>query len=329
MSKLTRRHLLGTGAAGLAAAGAGGALASESAVTPEEVRAGGNPPFYRTRLGGAEITIVSDGTIGFPPPLVLPEVPEAERQDFLAARYQPQDSVPLQLNAMVVDLNGRRVLIDTGCAGKFDPTAGRLPINMVAAGIEPESIDAVVVTHLHPDHLWGATDAANAAPVFENAEIVVPVRDLDHWYDADLADRLEGELFRAVAEGTYAHLRRLDDRLRPVEASGEAVPGVRFMPTPGHTPGHASLLLESEGEVLMSTGDAVVEPFFSLERPRWRFGLDWDPDEAVASRLAFLEQAAGERVRVFGFHMPWPGFGHIARQGDAFRWIPEKWRWEP
>lgn len=65
----------------------------------------------------------------------------------------------------------------------------------------------------------------------------------------------------------------------------------------------------------MSTGDAVVEPFFSLERPRWRFGLDWDPDEAVASRLAFLEQAAGERVRVFGFHMPWPGFGRVARAG--------------
>jgi hypothetical protein len=123
MRELTRRHLFGTGAAGLTA---GGAFASDSAVAPEEDRAGGNPAFYRTRLGGAEITIVSNGTIGFPPPLVLPEVPEAERQDFLAARYQPQDRVPLQLNAMVVDLNGRRVpgRASATSRGRATPSAG-------------------------------------------------------------------------------------------------------------------------------------------------------------------------------------------------------------
>jgi glyoxylase-like metal-dependent hydrolase (beta-lactamase superfamily II) len=227
---------------------------------------------------------------------------------------------------MVAELGGRRVLIDTGCGTKFDPTAGRLPENLAAAGIEPASIDAVVVTHLHPDHLWGATDVENEAAAFENAEIVVPAAEIDHWDDPDLADRLEGALSRSVARGTFAHLQRLDDRLRPVDALGEAVPGIRFMPTPGHTPGHASLLIESDGEALMSTGDAVADPIAAVERPDWRFGVDWDPDAAVASRRAFLDQAAGERVRVFG--MPWPGFGHVARDDDAFRWIPEKWGWD-
>ncbi len=327
MNELTRRHLLGAGAAGLATAGWGGAAGAARAAD-REARAERNPPFYRSRLGRAEITIVSDGTIGFPLDWLFPEVPEAELEDFLAARYQPLDHLPLQVNPMVADIGGRRVLIDTGCGTKFDPTAGRLPRNLRAAGIDPASIDAVVVTHLHPDHVWGATDAENAAPVFENAEIVVPAAELDYWNDPDLAERLEGDLARSVARSTFSHLRRLDDRLRPVEAPGEAVPGIRFMPTHGHTPGHASLLIESDGEALMSTGDAVFHAFVLVERPDWHNVIDWDPEAAVASRRAFLDQAAGERVRVFGFHMPWPGFGHVARQGDAFRWIPEKWVWD-
>jgi hypothetical protein len=190
MRRLTRRHILGAGAAGLAATGWGGAVGAARAETDGEAAPARNPPFYRTRLGGAAITVVSDGTIGFPPHFVLPEVPEAELEDFLAARNQPLDDLPLQLNAMVADIGGRRVLIDTGCGAKFDPTAGRLPENMRAAGINPASIDAVVVTHLHPDHLWGATDAENDGLVFENAEIVVPAAELDFWSDPDLAARM-------------------------------------------------------------------------------------------------------------------------------------------
>jgi glyoxylase-like metal-dependent hydrolase (beta-lactamase superfamily II) len=327
MTELTRRHLLGAGAAGLATAGWGGAAGAARAAD-REVRAEQNPAFYRTRLGSAEITVVSDGTIGWPPAVVFPDVPAAELEDFLAARHQPLDNLPLQLNPMVADIGRRRVLIDTGCGAKFDPTAGRLPEGLRAASIDPASVDAVVVTHLHPDHLWGATDAQNEAVVFENAEIVVPAAELDYWSDPDLADRQEGDLGRSVARGAFAHLQRLDNRLRPVDAPGEAVPGIRFLPTPGHTPGHASLLIESDGAALMSTGDVVTDPFVRVERPGWRIGIDLDPDAAVASRRAFLEQAAAERVRVFGFHMPWPGFGHVARQGDAFRWIPEKWVWD-
>jgi len=132
-----------------------------------------------------------------------------------------------------------------------------------------------------------------------------------------------------VAEGTFAHLRLLEDQLRPVPASGEAVPGIRFIPTPGHTPGHAAIAIESEGESLLSTGDLVGDPIFSFERPDWHFGFDWDPEEGVVSRRAFLDRAADDRTRVFGFHLPWPGFGNVAQSGEAYRWIPEKWAWEP
>jgi glyoxylase-like metal-dependent hydrolase (beta-lactamase superfamily II) len=158
---------------------------------------------------------------------------------------------------------------------------------------------------------------------------VVPEAELHFWNDPGLAPNMPSGLFRQVAEGTFAHLERLNDRLRPVAAPGEAVPGIHFLPTPGHTPGHAAVAIESEGELILSTGDLVGDPIFSFERPHWRFGFDWDPDQGVATRRAFLDRAANERARVFGFHLPWPGFGHVARSGDAYRWIPEKWVWDP
>jgi hypothetical protein len=184
MGRLSRRSFLATGAGGGLVAATGGAhsvLAEPATSAPIPAAQGANVPFYRARLGSADLTIVSDGTIGFPPTTLLPDVPEDELEGFLVAHHQPTDRVPLQLNAMVVDLNGRRVVVDTGCGGKFDPTAGRLPDHMEAAGLDPATVDAAIVTHLHPDHLWGATDAENEAPAFANAEIVVPEAELHFW----------------------------------------------------------------------------------------------------------------------------------------------------
>jgi glyoxylase-like metal-dependent hydrolase (beta-lactamase superfamily II) len=328
MTALTRRHLIAA-----STAGAAGALVSKLAPSaahasdqaPGEVRH--HVPFYRTALGSADITVVSDGTITWAPTDLFSQVPEEELEAFLAAYHQATDILRLQLNAMVVDLNGRRVLIDAGCAGKWQPTGGGLPQNLQAAGIDPATIDTVVFTHLHPDHLWGITDAENAALIFPNADYVVAEPELAYWNDPNLPGRMPSDMLRQLAETNLAHLAHIADRLRPVDAAAEAVPGIRFVPTHGHTPGHVSVMLESDGETLLSTGDLFGDALIGFERPHWDVAIDWDSEQGTASRLAFLDRAASDRERVFGFHLPWPGFGHVARDGAAYRWIQEDWIW--
>jgi glyoxylase-like metal-dependent hydrolase (beta-lactamase superfamily II) len=328
VTALTRRSLIATSTAGAAGAVLPNyALSDARADALAAAEVGRHVPFYRSKLGSADLTIVSDGTIGFPPGTLWPEAPEDELEAFLADFYQPTDRTPLQLNAMVADLNGRRVLIDCGDGRKFQPTAGRLPENLEAAGIDPATIETVIVTHLHPDHLWGVTDADNEALTFPNAEYVVSAPELAFWHDPDLPGRMPDDLLRGIATTNLGHLARIQDRLRTIPASGEAIPGITFLPAHGHTPGHVCLMLESDGDALLSIADLVGDPLVGFERPRWGVGFDWDVEQGTASRLAFLDLAATDGLRVFGFHLPWPGFGHVAREGDAYRWIQEKWVW--
>jgi glyoxylase-like metal-dependent hydrolase (beta-lactamase superfamily II) len=330
MSSVTRRNLIAASAVGVAATALGRyrpSIARAETEQPREVKT--HVPFYRTKLGSVDITVVSDGTIEWAPTDLWSEVPEEELEGFLTNFHQPTDSIRLQLNAMVVDLNGRRLLIDAGDAGKWQPTGGNLPESLQAAGIDPESVDTVIFTHLHPDHLWGITDAGNEQLVFPNAEFVVSDPELAFWDDPDLPGQMPNDVWRWLAQTNLEHLAHIRDRLRTAGAKAEVSPGISLIPTPGHTPGHVSVLLESEGEGLLSTGDLVGDPLIGFERPHWDIGIDWDVEKGTASRLAFLDRAATDRLRVFGFHLPWPGFGYVARDGDAYRWVKEEWDWSP
>lgn len=327
MTRTTRRSLLKASAASAAAA-AFPAHTFAAASVDSSAEIGWQVPFYRSRVGSTDITVVSDGKLAFPTTTLWPEVPEDELESFLSDFYQPTDSLPLQVNAMVIDLNGRRVLIEAGSGqDKFQPTAGGLPENLQAAGIHPETIDTVVFTHLHPDHLWGVTDAANEALTFPNAEYVAAQPEHAFWSDPDLPGQLPEGFLRELAQTTLAHLARIEDRLRTADVTAEVSPGITFIPAHGHTPGHVALMLESDGETLLSTGDVIANSVVNLERPEWAFGFDMDMEQGIASRQALLDQAASDRLRTFAYHLPWPGFGHVARQGEAYRWIPEEWDW--
>lgn len=326
MTLFNRRSLMTASAAGVASATVPMHARSEArddAQASSEVQ---HRPFHRSKLGSADLTIVSDGKIAFEPTMFWPEVPEERLQGFLSDLYLPTDELVLQVNAMVIDLNGRRVLIDAGNGdGKFQPTAGGLAENLQSAGIDPATIDTVIFTHLHPDHLWGVTDAENDTLVFPEAEYVAVEAEYAFWSDPELADRVPDEWRRQIARTTLAHLTRIEDRLRTVATSAEAVPGITFVPTHGHTVGHASIMLENEGESLISAGDVITNPVVSFERPEWGMAFDTDMEQGTATRLDFLDMAAADRLRVFAYHLPWPGFGHVARAREAYRWIPEQW----
>jgi len=285
------------------------------------------PGFCRHKLGSFELTILSDGTISFPPEALWPEASKEEREAVLTADFQPTDVSILQVNVMAVNTGDRLVLIDAGSRGKMMPSANRLLDNLAAAGIPREAVDTVLITHEHPDHLWGVTDPSDVEPTFPNAEYVISEGEWNFWAKPDhplASHEIWGDVYRQNRK-TIAVVK---DRVRTAKAGEEVVSGIATVSTPGHTPGHLSVHLASNGEEILCTGDVVGNRVVAFRHPDWRGGFDLDLDQGAKTRRAFLERCASEKVLVASYHLPFPGLGHVARDGTAFRWIPAEIRWE-
>ena len=285
------------------------------------------PGFYRFTLGQFQITVVSDGTISFPCEALWPEAAEVDRDAVLAGDFQPTDTATLQVNVLAVNTGERLVLIDAGSRGKFQPTASRLLQNLAAAEIRPEQVDTILITHLHPDHLWGVTDASDAERTFPNAEYVIGEAEWNFWMQPQhplASDPFWGDIYHQ----NMKTLAAIKDRIRTVKPDGEVIPGIAAIATPGHTPGHTSLEIASGSDHLLCTADVVANRAVGFQHPDWRGGFDLDLEQGAKTRRAFLERCASEKVLVSSYHLPFPGLGHIARSGSAFSWVPSDWRWE-
>ncbi len=284
-----------------------------------------NGPVMRAQLGDAAVTIVSDGSVAFPVDFFYAEAPAEERAALRAAFGQAPDTHRMAANVMVLDLDGRRILIDAGGGGKFQPSGGALPESLQAAGIAPESIDLVVFTHLHPDHLWGVTDADNAAPAFPEAGCIAPETELAFWRQDGLAERMPNEFAAWIARETRAHLDRIADRMHPVAPGDAIIDGLRYRPSPGHTPGHAAIVIVRGDETLVVTGDVLTDPVAAFARPDWPLGVDADAEQGAATRRELLESLAAARARIFANHLPGGGLGHVAKVDGGYRWVPADW----
>lgn len=322
MLMLDRRTLLRAGSAAVGAA----ALAPSAPALAHAPQAGkqAQPSFYRFKLGAIEITVVSDGTVAFPAEtLWLDRAGDA--RGLLASTFQPASPVGLELNTILVNTGDKLVLIDAGCGvDKFQKTAGRLLGNLAAAGYAPGDIDLVLFTHLHFDHLWGVSDAENATWQFPEAEFVASETEVAFWSAPELAGKVSPVLRPRV---TQANLELISPRLRLIKAAAEVAPGVTTFDTAGHTPGHISAHISSGSEELLLTGDVVVNSAVSFLHPEWPFGFDMDVPLATKTRMAFLDRAAADKTLVGSYHLPFPGFGHVVREGNGYRWLPADWQW--
>jgi glyoxylase-like metal-dependent hydrolase (beta-lactamase superfamily II) len=325
MSLIRRDLLVATGSAviGLVGASWGGGYAQARApVSKSQV-----PGFYRFSLGQLQLTVVSDGTIAFPAEALWPEATKAERDAVLASDFQPTEKSTLQVNVLAVNTGDRLVLIDTGSRGKMQPTAGRLLQNLAAAEIKPEEIDTVLITHAHPDHLWGVADASDTERTFPNAEYVIGETELNFWMQPQHpleSHAIWGDIYRQ----NMKTLAAISDRVRTVKPNGEVVSGITAIATPGHTPGHTSVQIASGSNQLLCTADVVGNRAVGFQHPDWRGGFDLDLDQGAKTRRAFLDRCASEKVMVSSYHLPFPGIGYVVRSGTAFSWLPSDWRWE-
>jgi glyoxylase-like metal-dependent hydrolase (beta-lactamase superfamily II) len=320
ISSLNRRAFFA-----FAAAGAAGATLSpieaRKALAKEAMKDDKSAAWYRFPLGDAEVTVVSDGVLALGPISGLyPKVPKDEIEAFVKARFQAPDMTVFQENSLVFNTGDKLILFDSGIGGSkaFGPGAGRLQTTLASAGIKPEDVDAIILTHGHIDHLSGIM-SADAKRLFPNAQLMMAKTEFDFWTDE--AKTSATGVFKMLVDAARANLLPNKDRLEMVENGKEAVKGVQAVFTPGHTPGHTSYVLNAGGKSLLLTGDAVSHTAISFRHPDWAFSFDADPAGAVASRKNLLDMAVADNLPIIGYHFPFPGIGNVAKDGEAFRFV--------
>jgi glyoxylase-like metal-dependent hydrolase (beta-lactamase superfamily II) len=313
---LTRRRLL-AGAGALGAAGLAGDALAKAPMSGTQA-----PSFYRFKIGAFEATVVSDGPLPLGPPRegVFSGLSKEEMTKALADNYLSTEHVALEQNALVVNTGERLVLFDTGVGSSklLGPTAGRLMQSLKAAGIDPKDVDAIALTHAHPDHCW-ALLAEDGTRNFPNAQIYMTDADLAFWTDEG---KLSHQVIGPFVDGARKQLLPNRERMVFVKDGQEILPGIQAMATPGHTVGHTSYAITSEGKTLYNIGDVAHHFVLATERPRLEFVYDTDAKQAVATRLRVFDMLASSRAPFITYHFPWPGIGHVARNGEAFRYFP-------
>ena len=269
------------------------------------------------KIGDIDVTAFSDG----PYPASLDSFIELDRAESeRLVGKPPGEPLFLPVNCYLLRLGKKLALVDAGCGPTLAPGVGQLPKNLRAAGVAPEAIDYVLLTHIHPDHSTGLVDE-KGLPVFPNAELIVHEQEAGFWLDRDPSSGATERIRRNIgkAKVTTDPYRA---RLRTVK-DGEALPGVSAVLLAGHTPGHTGWLIHSGNDSVLIWGDVVHMAAVQVPRPNAALVFDVDPQAARDTRRRTFDRAAADRLRVAGAHLDFPGFGYIVRQGAGYRFEPE------
>ncbi|MCW7539280.1 MBL fold metallo-hydrolase [Aquabacterium sp. A7-Y] len=279
------------------------------------------PGYYRHMVGGFEVTALYDGQIELDTK-ILKQTPTEQIQRLLADMFR-NNPTPTAVNTFLVNTGSQLVLIDTGAGRMFGNSLGNVVANLRAAGYAPEQVDAVLLTHLHGDHVGGAVDAEGKA-VFPNAQLFVAKKEADYWLSQETMAKAPQEVqgFFKMAQNAVAPYVA-SGKLKTFEGEQELLPGIRPVNTRGHTPGHTSYLFESGGRSLLVWGDIVHNAYVQFPRPDTTIEFDIDQKAAAATRKRLFENAARQKLTVTGMHLPFPGIGNVRSEGKAgYRWVP-------
>lgn len=330
MTEMTRRSFVLSAAAAGAALGLNGPLEIfGSAAHAQGANPVGAPDalveqgFAKFKVGGIEVIQVYDGhwekahADNFIRNASVDDTKAALKKAGLTDAF-----VPVPFTVTVVRIGGRTIMFDSATGAQMAPTAGRLAKNLAAAGIQPAEISTIVVTHFHPDHIWGLMAKDTNAQVYPNAEIIVPENEYKHWTADGLVEK--------VPEGSKGMVRRIQatfptwKNVKPAAAGTEVTSGIRSMATHGHTPGHTSYVVSSGSDTLIVAGDVTNIPPLNLANPGWQLVFDAIPDMAEAGRRKLMEQAVTDKSIITGYHWGLPGAGTIQKDGNGYALVPVK-----
>ncbi len=284
---------------------------------------------YRFAVGSLNCAVISDGQMMPPwePPLSAfftpaAGVPDHELDAALEVEGWHRTTASCGYNCVLVQTSAGHAVIDTGLGARFlgygpriESLVGQLGDGLASAGAPADRLAAVVFTHLHQDHCRGATWAGELT--FPRATGFAHAAELAFWSGAEAVGGPADEHLASAREA----IRLFGDRLRQFNYDAEILPGIRIIDAAGHTPGHAAVLLESDGERLLCVGD-LIHDHLQLSHPEWCTPWDHDRVLAVRTRRRLLDRAADEHLLIQAYHLPFPGLGTVTRRGGAYRWEP-------
>jgi len=316
--KVSRRHLLGTGAAALAApmilsAAPRVALAQSTAPRFQGVQ--------RRRIGDVTVHALSDGFLQLDQS-VFPAVDGEQFAEAHRADFTTTEAVNTAVNAYLIEAGDELILVDSGAGVLFGETLGRLPQALAAAGVDPAAIGHIFVTHLHGDHVGGLTQ--DGAAVFPNARMIVHQADVDFWLNPDVrASAPDGmDPFFAMAVNSAAPYQEAMHVVSGQQA--DILPGLTAIHLPGHTPGHMGLHIESGDQRLLIWADIIHNQALQFADPSITLSFDVDQEQAAATRAQVMDMVATDRLLVAGSHLDFPSFGHVDALSTGYRLIPAR-----
>lgn len=319
MIQLNRRTLFtGAAAFGAAATMTPFGVRQTSAAAPSK-----STGIFAYKLGDYEIIQLRDGARTFPmPDTFVANVSKDKALEAAAAAYMPNGQVTIPFSPMIINTGSKLVAIDTGNGlGAFAGSkgvVGQARSNMEAAGIDPKSIDIVLISHFHGDHIGGLKNA-DGSPAFPNAEIKVPAVEAAFWGDDANQSKANG-----FNKGQFANAKKIMEGLKvtPYDADKEVAPGITSVFSPGHTPGHMSYVVASGASKMLVQSDVTNIPSLFLRNPDWQVSFDNDGALAVQTRHKIYDMAAAEKMSVIGYHFPFPCVGHVEKDGSGYRLVP-------
>lgn len=334
-SEISRRQLVRIiglgGAAALFFPGVSSLFAQTPAAAPisgDQAMQGAG--FFTFPLGECRVSVVSDGGFVMKPHEVFPEVPQSELEETAKAAHISPDAYPGQVNTLLVRHNSDVILIDTGAGRLFGPTAGYLIANLARAGVKPEDVTHVVLSHAHPDHIGGLL-TPDGKPRFPKAKVYVNRAEYEFWTGENPTmpgSLVAPEMLKMSIGAATAAFAGAKDQLQLVKPDDVVAGVVKLIDARGHTPGHVALQVgAAEGPHLLFLGDALFIPGLQFKHPEWHAAFDADPVLAASTRRKLLDMAAKDGDLASAAHAPFPSVGYIDSEADTYRWTPKPWTW--
>lgn len=278
------------------------------------------PGYYNMQVGDLPVTVLSDGTNPLNMAQLLLNAKPGElktgfAESFLSTTVESSD------NEFLIHTGGKLILVDAGSGDLLGASFGQLPKSLQNAGVQPEQIDAVLLTHLHPDHVGGLI--RNGKMVFPNATIYIAKAESDFWLTPEAlknAPAAYKPFFEYAQNSVLPYMNA--GKVKTFNSGDILFSGITALGTAGHTAGHTSYLVESNGDKLLILGDLIHAQAVQFADPGIAIGYDSDPKAAISTRRRVFGDAVKGKYLVAGSHLSFPGVGHIKANGNGYLWVP-------